>query len=262
MSPSIRIASYNVLADAYLKPAWYAHVDPAVLDRDWRWPALARRIAGLQADVVCLQEVEPACFAALSEGLDRVGLIGVYAQKGQGRPDGCATFHRPVTLQLMEQRTLHYRDARDGEADSGHIALICVFDSVIGTLRIAGTHLRWAPDDAAPQAHIGWRQVRALCDSGIDAANGGWVICGDLNGISESAPLLELANVGFVDAYAGQPQATCNPNQRAKRIDYILHSRDLVSVVQPLTVIDDNTPLPSPSEPSDHLPVVARLQRS
>ncbi len=261
MPPSIRIASYNVLADAYINPAWYTHVDPSVLDRAWRWPALARRIAGLQADVVCLQEVEPACFAVLSEALEPFGLTGVFARKGQGRPDGCATFHRAASVSLIEQRTLYFSDAMDGGAASGHIALICVFDSCLGPLHVAGTHLRWAPDDSARESHIGWRQVRALFEAGIDARSGDWLICGDLNGTSESAPLVELARSGFVDAFATLPQATCNPNQRTKRIDYILHGGNLSAIPDRLPMIDDQTSLPSLSEPSDHLPILATLHR-
>lgn len=262
MPPSIRIASYNVLADAYINPAWYAHIDPALLDRAWRWPALARRIAGLQPDVICLQEVEPACFAVLSRELQRQDLVGVFAQKGQGRADGCATFFRPSTLQLKQQSTVHYRDAVGNEADSGHVALICSFQSAMGTLHIAGTHLRWAPDDTPSEAHIGWRQVRALHEAGVDAQSQGWVVCGDLNGTAESAPLVELARSGFIDAFGAQPQPTCNPNRRAKRIDYILHGPDLSAIPEPLPVIDDETPLPSLSEPSDHLPIIATLLRT
>jgi len=61
------------------------------------------------------------------------------------------------------------------------------------------------------------------------------------------------------DAYAAMPQATCNSNRNAKRVDYIFHSKSIASVALPIATIDDVTPLPSKSEPSDHLAITATL---
>lgn len=253
----LSIASYNVLADAYVRPDWFAHIAPAVLEPRARRAALARRIEALDADVVCLQEVEPEAFAALETALAGSGYRGVYARKGQGRPDGCATFLRNSRAALVRSGAFHFRDAEDDGESSGHLALICEIDCGLGRLRIAGTHLRWAPDDAAPAAHVGWRQVRDLLQRGIGSDPQRWVICGDLNGTIDSAPLRELLAQGWIDAYAAAPQPTCNPNGRAKRIDYLFHSVDLLARPEPLPRIEDGTPLPSMQEPSDHLPVLA-----
>ena len=63
----------------------------------------------------------------------------------------------------------------------------------------------------------------------------------------------------FADAYASAPQPTCNPHRRATRIDYIFVTAGLDAVAEPVPAIEGDTPLPSATEPSDHLPITARL---
>lgn len=87
-----------------------------------------------------------------------------------------------------------------------------------------------------------------------------WVVCGDFNVGPESAAIAAARERGLGDAYAGLPRAfTCNANRRAKRIDFLLHSSELVAVPMDLRPVEDETPLPSFEEPSDHLPIVAEV---
>jgi hypothetical protein len=71
----------------------------------------------------------------------------------------------------------------------------------------------------------------------------------------------ELVDSGLVDAYAGREQATCNQNRKAKRMDYIFHTPGLKAEPAKLMEIDDLTPLPSADEPSDHLALVAAIEK-
>src|SRR6476646_2981540 len=103
------VATYNVLATAYLGRGDYSAVPPALLDPRWRVPALVRHVAGLNADVVCLQEVESPAFASLQEGLSALGYDGVHERKA-GKPDGCATFSRTNRFALRKAVRLEYRD--------------------------------------------------------------------------------------------------------------------------------------------------------
>ena len=52
----LAVASYNVLADAYVHPERYPGVPLVALDFMSREPLLLRRVAALGADVICLQE--------------------------------------------------------------------------------------------------------------------------------------------------------------------------------------------------------------
>lgn len=256
------IASYNALADSYVKPQWYPNVDPEILRWDRRKFALAERIARLDADIVCLQEVEADAYALLERGLGAKGYSGVYAKKGRDKPDGCATFFRQEALRLAGAETFYYRDGRNGAPDSGHLALIISFEREPGLIRVANTHLKWGQDNKPPEEHIGYRQIKELIDQRVnpDQTAYVWIVCGDLNAESGDPAVRELLGNGFVDAYAGHEQATCNPNVRAKRIDYIFHTPNLIAAPAKLMEIDDFTPLPSADEPSDHLPIMATFR--
>jgi mRNA deadenylase 3'-5' endonuclease subunit Ccr4 len=264
MAISFSIASYNVLADSYVRPKWYPNVDPESLLWDRRKFALAERVARLEADIVCLQEVEADAYALIEGTLATKGYNGVYSKKGAGKLDGCAMFFRQAGLRFAGADTLYYHDGRPDVPDSGHLALIGSFECEWGVIRVTNTHLRWGQDDKPPEEHIGYRQIRELIDERFkpDQTAYAWIICGDLNAQSDDPVIKEILGAGFVDAYAGREQASCNPNGRAKRIDYIFHTPNLSAEPARLMEIDDLTPLPSAGEPSDHLAVMARFRKA
>ena len=262
MALSFRLASYNVLANSYVNPAWYPKVDPKVLDWSQRKFALAEKIERLDADVVCLQELEEDAYSFLELNLRSKGYNnGSYARKNHGKPDGCAIFSREGMLRFISSEAVYYDDGLGRTPSSGHLALIANFESAIGIIKIASTHLKWDSQNKAPAEHIGYRQVKGLIANCVKAnlPAYAWIICGDLNAEPGSPIVQELILNGFVDAYHGAEQPTCNPNQRAKRIDYIFHTAGLKAIPAKLTEIDDFTPLPSANEPSDHLAVLAML---
>ena len=127
---SLTVVSWNVLADAYIKPEYYPHVDPALLVAGARTQAIVEQVVTFKAEVVCLQEVEPALVAALKAR----GLTVHYARK-RGRPDGCAIVS---TLPAGDLRTVTFSDGAPARADSGHVALF----ATIADMTIATTHLR------------------------------------------------------------------------------------------------------------------------
>src|SRR5262245_50738608 len=262
MARSFRVASYNVLADSYVKPEWYPNVDPEVLRWDRRRFALAERTLRLDADIICLQEVETDAYALIEKTLGAKDYAGVYAKKGCDKPDGCAMFFRPVGLRFVGSETVYYHDSLHGSSDSGHLALIISFECEWGVIRVATTHLRWGQENKPPEQHIGYLQIRELINDHFkpDRTAYAWIICGDLNVRSDNPVVKELIRNGFLDAYAGREQVTCNPNRRAKRIDYILHTAGLRAEPAKIMEIDDLTPLPNLDEPSDHLAIVAAFE--
>ena len=85
---AFRAATYNVLASAYINPQWYKGVAAELLRPERRLPALVHHVEGLDADLVCLQEVEDETFAGLQRHLKGLGYQGLYEKKGRGKPDG------------------------------------------------------------------------------------------------------------------------------------------------------------------------------
>ena len=224
----LRLATYNVLATAYIRASYYPQVDPRWLDPRWRTPALVERVRALEADVLCLQEVELPTLRALQEALPE--LTWHYLAKAKGQPDGCATAAR----QILSFRELVYGDG------TGHVALLT---EVAPGVTVANTHLKWDRD-----SRFAHSQLAELLERQPS------VLCGDLN-VAPGDPA--LAQVRMEEVSTGA--ATAVANGRARKLDY-LFVRGLRGTAWPLPAIEDHTPLPSAEEPSDHLPLVAELE--
>ncbi len=261
MPYAFRVLSYNILADSYSNPKWFSQVAPEVMRWERRKLALIKKLKDLNADIICLQEVEEEAFARFQLDLNRQGYLGVYAKKDHAKPDGCATFFKQDKLQFKGSKTIYYQDGVQQTPTSGHLAIVSSFHSELGLLRVANTHLKWDREGTSKVAHIGYRQVKELLDHHVkpDGTVCDWIICGDFNAQTDSLIVEELLLNGFEDAYRGNEQNTCNPNRQAKRIDYIFYTANLRAIPEKITEIDDLTPLPSEDEPSDHLAIVARF---
>lgn len=244
----IRVVSWNVLADAYVRREYYPRTPSSLLDSLSRRQAVAHRLAAhAEADVVCLQEVDAALFA-LAVGM-LPGFTGRLLAK-HGRGEGCALFVRHALTPSPVFEELAFSDR------SGHVAL-----AAIGAgYTIVSTHLKWEPDGTGPETHRGRAELAEILDR---CPSGSRIVCGDFNAEPDSVVLAVAWERGLSDAYASMPDAfTCNAHARRKRIDFILHSADFTAAPNPLVPIGDDTPLPGIDEPSDHLAIEARLYRS
>jgi endonuclease/exonuclease/phosphatase family metal-dependent hydrolase len=243
----LTVVSWNVLASAYVRPEFYPHTPVPVLEPEGRSARVVERVVGLgaAADVICLQEIEPATFAGVAGRL--LGFEGSFAQK-RGKPDGCAIFVRR-SLGEPAFRELVYSDG------TGHVAVA----AVVGGVGFASTHLKWEAPEVPVELRLGRAELTELLDAWV-APEEPWVVCGDLNANAASAVLEVAFARGLHDGYASLPEAwTCNSNDRAKRIDFILHTPGFEARPSPLPAITDVTPLPSASEPSDHLAIQVAL---
>jgi mRNA deadenylase 3'-5' endonuclease subunit Ccr4 len=87
-----------------------------------------------------------------------------------------------------------------------------------------------------------------------------WIICGDLHVTPESHVVAVLRARGFDYTHrtlAGT--STCNANARANMIDYVFYTEALRAQPVAVPVIDDQPPLPSYDQPSDHLALMAHF---
>src|SRR5260370_22570496 len=135
----MRLVSWNVLADSYVRASYYPRANPALLRRGARTSAIVGAIAADPADVFCLQEVEQPLVDAF-----RAALAGweIRFERKRGKPDGCALLGRPG-IAFSNVEPIVFADGAPDRDDSGHIALLAT--ARIGELavRIATTHLRW-----------------------------------------------------------------------------------------------------------------------
>lgn len=259
---SFSVASYNVLASAYIQRAWYRRTPALVLNSVWRVPALVQYISLLNADVLCLQEVEPVTFVALRSYLGERGYGAEYARKLAGRPEGLAVFYRRTSFDWITTRVIPYNDGAGVAADSGYVAQLVLLRHAEKILGVINTHLTWDPPNIACEAQRGLRQVQKCLEEYQNRAGdaGAWIISGDFNATPESE-IVELAlqagmqysHHNLADVY------TCNIGGRARLIDYLFYSAGLSAEALVLSRIDDQTILPSAEEPSDHVPIMARF---
>ena len=159
---SLRFASFNCLSQSLLEQnhdLLYRHSPPEALRRKPRLAALVELVAGLQADVVGLQEVETDQYRATwLPRLGAMGYVGCFKQRtGEDRetPDGVALFWRGSRLELQhEPVALEYsrlaeraQDAREAEElrNKHQVALLArLRDLATGrNLVVGNTHILW-----------------------------------------------------------------------------------------------------------------------
>ena len=260
---SFSVVSYNVLASAYIQRAWYRRTPALILDPAWRVPALVQHISDLNADLFCLQEVEPETFVALRTFLGERGYGGEYARKLAGRPEGLAVFYRRTRLERISSRVVAYGDGAGAAPDTGYIAQLVMMRNGDKSLGVINTHLTWDPPNTEREARRGLRQVQqCLAEFQSRAADAGaWIISGDFNATPETEIVALVLQAGL--RYAHQPLAnvfTCNVGGSATLIDYLFYSRGLSAEASVLSRIDAKTILPSAEQPSDHVAIMARFE--
>jgi CCR4-NOT transcription complex subunit 6 len=260
---SFSVASYNLLASAYIQRAWYRRSPALVLDPAWRVPALVDHVSKLGADIFCLQEVEPETFVALRTTLLERGYGAHYERKLAGRPEGLALFYRRKLCELRDMRMLAYADG-DGDtaSDSGYIALFGLFRMANRILGLVNTHLMWDAPNSVRRVPIGLRQAQQLlAELQTRAAEAqDWIVSGDFNATPESEIVSRLRQAGFHYAHEGLTgSATCNVNADARMIDYLFFSAGLSAEPRRPVSIDERTVLPSAEQPSDHIALMAQF---
>lgn len=105
---SVRVVSYNILADIYAqtdlsKTVLYPYCAPYALEMDYRQNLIKKELSGYNADIICLQEVDKGAFAdSLCPALDAFGLDGVFRIK-ERQHEGLATFFRRSKFKPLGQ---------------------------------------------------------------------------------------------------------------------------------------------------------------
>ena len=87
-----------------------------------------------------------------------------------------------------------------------------------------------------------------------------WVVCGDFNYPSDAEAVGAMRDAGYSFAHADRLHIrSAVANGRAKLIDYVFHTAGLRARPLDPPAVTDDTKLPSPDQPSDHLALVAEF---
>ena len=245
--------TYNVLAQSFAHRDRYPMSCPEALDPTRRHALLIDRTRGLGADLLCLQELEPAVYDDLRVRLQATH-YGAYVQRRQ-RPDGAAIFARRSLFDWLGYDELHFQAHRPGDDD---VALIAQLTLDGQPLHVVCTHLAWQPESTPRAEHVGYRQMlELLTHRDAMAPNATWIFAGDFNATSQSIVLAAALERGMEESCLSQrPWDTCAINGRPRKLDYVLFStRRLQPRPSVLPKLFRDTALPSLTEPSDHLPL-------
>lgn len=245
--------TYNVLAQSYVRADRYPLSSREALDPARRRALLLDRIEALDADLLCLQELEPAVHDELRGRLQATH-HAAYVKRGD-RPDGLAVFARNSLLPWLGHGELHFQAHRPGYDDVALIVRLTLDDQL---LLVACTHLAWQPRSTPPAEHLGYRQMLELVrhrDTEAPAAT--WIFAGDFNATSPSIVLAAALEQGMDESCRNQrPSDTCAINGRLRKLDYLLFS---AGRLRPhpgvLPALSADAAMPSLTEPSDHLPL-------
>ncbi|KAL7408432.1 hypothetical protein ABVT39_023513 [Epinephelus coioides] len=241
--PAVRVVSYNILADIYAqtelsKTVLYPYCPQYALQLDYRQNLIKKELAGYNADIICLQEVDKGVFVdSLTPALDAFGLDGVFRIK-EKQHEGLATFYRRSKFQLLSSHDIVLSEALTSdpihstllERVSANSALMDLIVKRSTTLQVsvledlnkpgrkvcvANTHLYWHPKGGNIRlVHMGVA-LQHLSHVISEVAPGApLVFCGDFNSTPNSGvfQLLSEAVVPLqhADWSSSGPEESCS----------------------------------------------------
>lgn len=276
LASQISLVTWNILAAEYARPSKYPWSNQQDLEWRIREPRIVRQLALIDADIICLQEVQVELWNGLLEKLNKHGYHGVLQSMGRGHPVANAILvRRGLSIVRTESRSR---------------ALIAVIvdekEQTLSPLYLANVHLEAGSTQESDVQRF--NQVKSLCKRlynqiSKDSHHSDCptvVVAGDCNMLRDSALYSFLAtakdekdnviNVPLLplhDAYLNHPPPWGPDVHMSYRsghlLDYVWIS-DAIEVLRTMPITDDATTVepkawPSPQHPSDHIPIGAIL---
>eukprot|EP00245_Coleochaete_scutata_P004697 TRINITY_DN1753_c1_g1_i1.p1 TRINITY_DN1753_c1_g1~~TRINITY_DN1753_c1_g1_i1.p1 ORF type:complete len:392 (-),score=44.80 TRINITY_DN1753_c1_g1_i1:60-1235(-) len=106
---SLRVISYNILAQVYTKSIMFPYSPKPCL----RWKARGRNILeelrSFEADVLCLQELDEF-EEYYRAAMERSGYDSLYRQRPGKKRDGCGIFFKASRLDMLKRKDIDYND--------------------------------------------------------------------------------------------------------------------------------------------------------
>jgi CCR4-NOT transcription complex subunit 6 len=228
----LRVMTYNVLAPCHTRPHLlrFPYCDAEHLDWRDRLARIAGDVAKVNADVVCMQEVQLEHFGSLRDRMNALGYDGrAQYRTGARVVEGCATFHRRqrveptmfVDIDLDRVAADACDDARDRGFLQGSVAQLARFRFVVDddddddelrrTFSLCNVHVVNLWQRSAIQRF----QVASLIEHCKQTLNGNEVdlLCGDFNtqpGMPLHAMIVDTKNMksAYASVAGSEPFAT------------------------------------------------------
>jgi endonuclease/exonuclease/phosphatase family metal-dependent hydrolase len=236
----LRVLTWNVLADSYIRPEYYAHLN-GLPDPTARRAAVVGVLAEASdnVDVLVLQEVEDHVACAVRARLDGWQVLSTLRPT---KREGSLVAVRPGLWAHLSRVAL----------SPDRVCARATLETTSGLVSILGVHLAWSDQPAA--SHPGVAQARELMEL---APPGPVVVAGDFNDEPSGVVLDVFTAAGFTDVPVPHPTAVVN-SDRQTIIDHVT-TRGLGPATAEV-LVEAARPLPDDVFPSDHVPVLATIK--
>ena len=94
------LVTWNILAPSFAHAHKYPWASPDQLSWEWRQARIVEQLAAIDADMICLQEVEVALWDELHQRLAKLGYEGILQQTSRGHPVANAVLLRRGLLEF------------------------------------------------------------------------------------------------------------------------------------------------------------------
>ncbi|XP_034111709.1 protein angel [Drosophila albomicans] len=239
---TFKLISYNILAQDLLMEHMHLYLDRPQELLTWhsRLQKLQREIIKLDADILCLQEMQHNHLPLLVQRLTASSgkrLEYVYKKKTGNRTDGCAIIYDSYKFKLLHQRAVELYDASVPLLDRDNVALLAKFrlkqSEEPKEVIVATTHLLFNPrrsDVRCAQVAKVLNELRHFATNSTTDKTTPVILTGDFNSEIESSPMY------LAQAQGTEPSAlnfkildpgdfTASTFQDAWiTVDYIMHS--------------------------------------
>ncbi|XP_077195027.1 protein angel homolog 2 isoform X1 [Paroedura picta] len=207
------VMSYNILSQDLLEDNshLYKHCRHQILSWNYRFPNILLDIKRLDADVLCLQEVQEDQYGSeIKPSLEALGYHCEYKMRTGRKPDGCAICFKTSKFSLLSSNPVEFFRRNIPLLDRDNVGLVVLLQprshcKATAAICVANTHLLYNPR----RGDIKLTQLAMLLAEITNVAlkeDGRFcplVLCGDFNSVPYS-PLYNFLREGKLN-YEGLP---------------------------------------------------------
>ncbi|NXP83972.1 ANGE2 protein, partial [Passerina amoena] len=200
-----RVMSYNILSQNLLEDNshLYRHCRQRLLFWTYRFPNILQEIKELDADVLCLQEVQEDHYRTeIKSSLESLGYHCEYKMRTGRKPDGCAICFKTSKFSLISSNPVEFFRRDIPLLDRDNVGLVLLLQprfhcKASAAICIANTHLLYNPrrgDIKLTQLAMLLAEIASVA-SQKDGSFCPIIICGDFNSVPGS-PLYRFIKEG------------------------------------------------------------------
>ncbi|XP_032072435.1 protein angel homolog 2 [Thamnophis elegans] len=224
------VMSYNILSQDLLEynPHLYRHCQQQILAWNYRFPNILADIKQLDADVLCLQEVQEDQYGVeIKPTLEALGYHCEYKMRTRRKPDGCATCFKTSKFSLLSSNPVEFFRHNIPLLDRDNVGLVLLLQPRFSykaptAICVANTHLLYNPrrgDIKLTQLAILLAEITSVAIR-EDGRFCPLVLCGDFNSVPHS-PLYNFLTEGKLN-YEGLPIGKVSGQEQSPRGQRIL----------------------------------------